>query len=93
MQEVRTFLGMVNQLSKFSEHLADKTKCSKELICKGNQWKWGTEQHEAFEQVKADLTRVPVLALYDPNKKTKIEVDASSYGLGRVFLQLQPDNS
>ena len=84
---------MINQLSKFSEHLADKTKCIKELLCKGNQWKWGTEQHKAFEQVKADLTRVPVLAPYDPNKETKIAVDASSYGLGRLFLQLQPDNS
>ena len=37
LQEVRTFLGMVNQLSKFSEHLADKAKSIRELLCRGNQ--------------------------------------------------------
>ena len=43
MQEVRMFLGMVNQLSKFSDHLADKTTRSiRELLLKGNQWTWET---------------------------------------------------
>ena len=35
VQEVRTFLGMVNQLSTFSDHLADKTKSIIELLLKG----------------------------------------------------------
>ena len=35
VQEVRTFLGMVNQLSKFSEHLAEKTKSTRNLLHKG----------------------------------------------------------
>ena len=48
LQEVRTFPDMVNQLSKFSENLGDKTK-SKELLCQGNQWTWGTELQKAFE--------------------------------------------
>ena len=38
LQEVRMFLGMVNKLSKFSDHLADKTKSIRELLLKGNQW-------------------------------------------------------
>ena len=93
MQEVRTFLGMVNQLSKFSVHLADRTKSIRELLHKGNKWTWGGEQQKTFEQIKADLRQPPVLALYDPNKETKIAADASSYGLGGVVLQLQPDNT
>ena len=83
VQEVRAFLGMVNQLSKFSDHLADKTKSIRELLLKGNQWTWGNAQQKAFEQIKTDLMRAPVLALYDTNKETKVAADASSYVLYR----------
>ena len=48
VQEVKAFLGMVNQLSKFSELLADKTKTTRDLLQKGNQWTWGREQQKAF---------------------------------------------
>ena len=84
---------MVNQLSKFSDHLADKTKSIRDLLHKGNQWTWGSKQQRAFEQIKSDLTRASVLALYDPNKETKVVADVSSFGLGGVILQFQPDNS
>ena len=40
-----------------------------------------------------DLVRAPVLALCDPNKETKIAADVSSYRLGGVVLQLQPNKS
>ena len=79
---------MVTQLSKFPAHLAHR-----DLLRKRNQSMWGPEQQRAFEQIKADPTRVPLLALYDPNKETKTAADASSYGLGRVALQLQEDDS
>ena len=47
---------------------------------------------KAFERIKSDLTRAPVLALYDPNKETKVATDDSSFAQVRVILR-QPDNS
>ena len=36
VSEVRSFLGMINQLSKFTDHLADKTKPLRDLLSKKN---------------------------------------------------------
>ena len=51
-QEVRLFLGMVNQLSKFTSHLAEKSKPLRELLQKDCAWVWGPAQAKAFEEIK-----------------------------------------
>ena len=93
ISQTRSFLGMVNQLSKFTDHLADKTKPIRDLLSEKNSWSWGQAQDKAFKQIKQCLISPPVLALFDTNKKIKITSDASSYGLGRVVLQQQDDDT
>lgn len=92
VHEVRVFLGMVNHMSKFAEHLADTKKPIRDLMQKDHQWVWGPPQQKAFEEIKSSLTKAPVLALYDPNKETKISANASAFGLG-VLLQKQDDQT
>ena len=93
ISQIKSFLGMINQFSKFTDHPADKTKLIRDLLSKNNSWSRGQAVGKAFKQMKHCLIFLSVLALYGTNKKTKIASDASSYGLGGVVLQKQDDNT
>ena len=85
--ELRRFMGMANQLGKFTPNLAEFTQPLRELLSKSRAWIWGPAQSAAFKKVKQELSKPTTLTLYDPNGDTKISADASSHGLGAVLLQ------
>ena len=90
VSDVRRFLGVVNQMGKFSGALATVSQPIRELLQKDSQWCWGMPQEKAFNTIKELLTTPPALALYHPERPTRVSADASSYGLGAVILQQQP---
>jgi len=89
--ELRRFLGMINQLGKFSPSIAELTKPLRELLSTKNTWTWGSSQTDAFNKVKDELTSPPVLAWYNPAAETKLSADASAYRVGAMLLQKHND--
>ena len=91
--ELGRFMGMVNQLGKFTPNLAELAQPLRELLSVKKEWIWGPHQEESFHQIKAELAKPTVLAIYDPEASLKISSDASAYGLGAVLLQSSADNT
>ena len=89
--DLRRFLGMVNQLGKFSPRIAEMTQPLRELLSTKNAWVWGPQQERAYGQIKEELTKTTTLMLYDPRAEVKVSADASSFGLGAVLLQRSQD--
>ena len=85
--ELRRFLGMINQLGKFTPNIAELSHPLRELLSVKRAWLWGPSQAEAFSKLKQELTSPQTLALYDPAADTLISADASSHGLGAVLMQ------
>ena len=93
VSDVRRFLGMANQLGKFLPSLAEISKSLRDLLSKNNMWNWGDLQMEAFQVVKEALSSSSILAFYRSNRETVVSADASSFGVGGVISQKQPDGS
>jgi hypothetical protein len=46
-----------------------------------------------FYNLKNEIVSSKVLAKFDVNKKSRVSADASSFGIGAVFEQLQEDDN
>ena len=82
-------MWMINQMNKFSPNIAHISKPLRELLSSKTSWTWTTVQEEAFTKLKREISSLRVLALYDVDAKTKVNADASDYGIGAVLMQQQ----
>eukprot|EP00117_Sycon_ciliatum_P038875 scpid16023/ scgid28814/ Transposon Ty3-G Gag-Pol polyprotein; Gag3-Pol3; Transposon Ty3-1 TYA-TYB polyprotein; Capsid protein; p24; Spacer peptide p3; Nucleocapsid protein p11; Ty3 protease; p16; Spacer peptide J; Reverse transcriptase/ribonuclease H; p55; Integrase p61; Integrase p58 len=88
ISELRTFMGMVNQLGHFSSSISSTASPLRSLLSTKSVFQWLPGHETAFDATKIALVSPPVLAHFDPSHPTALQTDASRRkGLGFVLLQ------
>ena len=93
LQELRSFLGLLNYYGKFLPNLAMLVHLLNTLLQHDKRWKWSAECAQAFQQAKQALSSASVLAHYDPTLPLTLAGDASAYGVGAVISHTLPDGA
>ena len=93
VSELKAFLGLINYYGKFLRNLSTVLAPLYRLLQKKVQWKWATEQQEAFDEAKTLLKSPQVLVHYSNSKKLVLSCDASPVGLGAVLSHVEDDGT
>lgn len=93
VQELRSFLGLVNYYAKFLPNLSSVLHPLDELLGKDQKWVWSDKCNSAFKEVKHMVTSKEVFTHYDPKRELRLACDASPYGLGVVPSHIMDDGS
>ena len=91
VQQLRSFLGLLNYYRKFLPNLATIIRPLNDLLQKGRKWVWSSECTQAMKTAKQLLTTSNLLTHYDATLPLKLAADASQYGLGAVISHVLPD--
>ena len=93
IQELRSFLGLLNYYGKFIKNLSSILHPLNSLLRTDQKWEWTEECTKAFAQAKTQLTSSDVLIHYDPKSPINLAADASAYGIGAVISHVLPDGT
>ncbi|GKC25684.1 putative reverse transcriptase domain-containing protein [Tanacetum coccineum] len=80
--EVRQFLGLASYYRRFIKYFSKIAKSLTELTQKNKKYIWGENQESAFQLLKHNLCKSPILALPEGNNNFVIYCDASLQGMG-----------
>jgi hypothetical protein len=87
VKNVRQFIGFCNFYRKFINHYSEIAKPLNNLIRKATAFIWTEEANIAFEKLKKEFLKLPILQMVDENKPFEMECDASMFACGAVLLQ------
>ena len=89
---VRSFLGFANYYRIFIEGFAVIAEPLTRLTKKGMKFDWTQQCEGAFQALKEAFINGPILAIYDPDKETRLESDASRWATRGSLMQYDPKN-
>jgi len=87
VKQTQSFLGFGNFYRDFIGHYADITQPLNDLTKKDLVWNWTDACQEAFEKLKEEFQKAPVLLMPNLMKPFVIESDASKFATGAVIQQ------
>ena len=93
VQELRSFLGLLNYYGKFISTAATLLAPLNVLLHQGIEWKWSTACQNSFDQAKKTLVSSDVLMHYNPDLPIVMAGDASTYGVGAVIAHVLPNGT
>ena len=87
VETMRSFLGLVNYLNRFSLHLAELSKPLREICRQDVEFELNESVCVAFSRTKEEISKNMTLPYFNPRSATTLQTDASKKGLGAVILQ------
>ena len=76
-KDLRSFMGLAQQLASFVPDLAHMTSTLRPLLKKDIQWLWLDDHENSFKEVKELLTSKTVIHPFDEEADTFLLTDAS----------------
>ncbi|QRW22121.1 Retrotransposable element Tf2 protein [Rhizoctonia solani] len=92
VKQVQAFLGFVNYLRRFIPNFSLVVRPLHNLTKKETPWSWDEPEEVAFQELKALVTRSPVLIHSNPELPYYLETDASGVAMGAILSQQGEDN-
>ena len=93
VQQLRSFLGLLNYYSKFLPNLSTTLAPLYQLLQAKVKWTWEKPHKEAFMEAKSQITSSGVLVHFDPQQELTLSCDTSLYGVRAVLSHRMVDGS
>lgn len=84
---VSRLLGLIKYISRVIPNRTQLTVGLRELVRADQKFEWKEKHEKELETIKKLILSNEVLALFDPEKETVVQTDASKLGLGCVLMQ------
>ena len=84
---MRSFLGLINYLNRFSPHLSELSNPLREIYRQEMEFKLTRACEVAFQCCKEEISKNITLPYFNPKASMILQTDASKKGLGAVLLQ------